>query len=41
MIDFSRRQVLATASGIGAATILAGAIGASAKPLNIQQEKFN
>ena len=37
MTDLSRRQLLATASGIGAATMLAGAMGASANPFNMQQ----
>ena len=40
MTDLSRRQLLATASGVGAATMLAGAMGASANPLGIQQEDF-
>jgi len=37
MTDLSRRQLLATASGVGAVTMLAGAMGASANPLNMQQ----
>ena len=37
MTEISRRQLLATATGVGAATMLAGAMGASANPLNMQQ----
>ncbi len=36
MTNFSRRQLLTTASGVGAATMLAGAMSASAKPPGMQ-----
>ena len=35
MYEFSRRQLLTTASGAGAATMLGGALGATASPLSI------
>ncbi len=37
MTEISRRQLLATATGVGAATMLAGALGAAANPLHMQQ----
>ena len=40
MTRLSRRQLLATASGVGAATMLAGAMGALANPLDKQQGHF-
>ena len=40
MTNFSRRQLLTTASGVGAATMLAGAMSASANPLGMQQGHF-
>ena len=36
MPGFSRRQLLTTASGAGAATMLGGALAASASPLNVR-----
>ncbi len=35
MLGFSRRQLLTTASGVGAATMLGGALGAAANPLGM------
>ena len=40
MTNLSRRQLLATASGVGAATMLAGAMSASANPVIVQQGQF-
>ncbi len=37
MTEISRRRLLATATGVGAATMLAGALGAAANPLHMQQ----
>ena len=37
MTTYSRRQLLATASGIGAATMFAGAMSASANPLDMRR----
>ncbi|MCZ6467878.1 MAG: copper-containing nitrite reductase [Alphaproteobacteria bacterium] len=40
MTRLSRRQLLTTASGVGAATVLAGAMGAAANPLDMQRGYF-
>ncbi len=40
MTNFSRRKLLTTASGVGAATMLAGAMSASANSLGMQQGHF-
>jgi len=40
MTGLSRRKLLTTASGVGAATVLAGAVGVSANPLDTQQGHF-
>ncbi len=40
MTRLSRRQLLTTASGVGAATVLAGAMGAAANPLDMQRGHF-
>jgi len=40
MTGLSRRKLLTTASGVGAATMLAGAVGASANPVIVQQENL-
>ncbi len=40
MTRLSRRQLLTTASGVGAATVLAGAMGAAADPFDIQRGHF-
>jgi nitrite reductase (NO-forming) len=40
MTGLSRRKLLTTASGVGAATMLAGAMSASANPLDMRQEQF-
>ena len=40
MTSLSRRELLTTASGVGAATMLAGAMSASADPVIVQQGPF-
>ena len=40
MTGLSRRKLLPPASGAGAATMLAGAVGASANPLDVRQGRF-
>ena len=40
MTSISRRQLPTTASGVGAATMLAGAMSAAANPLGMRQGHF-